>query len=324
MNKYIAITIGDIKGIGIKILINSLKKKKINKFILFTNEKILRKFLIKNKERIKINLLNEENIKNNYKNNELNIVSYESNSLEENTYKSLKYAYESCKNKKCIGIITLPLRKDLIKKKVNRNFVGHTEYFQNIDKKKYSNMILYHNKIIISTLTTHIEVKKISKLILNKNYLYNQILNLYNTIKIDFSIKKPRMIISGLNPHAGENGEIGTEEIKSIKPTITNLKRKGIIIDGPFSADSILIKKNLKKYDCFIFIYHDQALIPFKYISQFTGVNYTGNLNIIRTSPDHGTAYNLVNSSKITNKSFINCFKLVKKIYRNKIANGKS
>ena len=132
------------------------------------------------------------------------------------------------------------------------------------------------------------------------------------------------MIISGLNPHAGENGEIGTEEIKSIKPTITNLKRQGIFIDGPFSADSILIKKNLRKYDCFIFIYHDQALIPFKYISQFSGVNYTGNLNIIRTSPDHGTAYNLVNSSNITNKSFINCFKLVKKIYRNKIANGKS
>ena len=96
------------------------------------------------------------------------------------------------------------------------------------------------------------------------------------------------------------------KKLKSLIPVIKKLKNKKIlIIDGPFSADSILIKKNIKKYDCFIFIYHDQALIPFKYISQFSGVNYTGNLNIIRTSPDHGTAYNLIGSKKISNKSFI-------------------
>ena len=81
---------------------------------------------------------------------------------------------------------------------------------------------------------------------------------------------------------------------------------------------------NLDKYNCFVFIYHDQALIPFKYISQFSGVNYTGNLNIIRTSPDHGTAYNLKKSGKVSNKSFINCYKLIKKIYKNRMINEKS
>ena len=81
----------------------------------------------------------------------------------------------------------------------------------------------------------------------------------------------------------------------------------------------MLIKNNLNKYDCFVFIYHDQALIPFKYISRFSGVNYTGNLDIIRTSPDHGTAYNLINSNEISNKSLINCFKLIKKIFKNRI-----
>ena len=108
----------------------------------------------------------------------------------------------------------------------------------------------------------------------------------------------------------------------SIFPVIKKLQKKGFLIDGPLSADSILIQKNLKKYDCFVFMYHDQALIPFKYISKFTGVNYTGNLDIIRTSPDHGTAYDLVKTKKYSINSFINCYKLIKQIYKNRIING--
>ncbi len=229
-----------------------------------------------------------------------------------------------CENKKCIGVITLPLRKDLIKNKINKNFVGHTEFFQKKDKKNNVNMILFHKKIIISPLTTHVEVKKISKIISNKKFLFNQIYNLNKCLKIDFNIKKPKLVISGLNPHAGENGKLGTEEKQIIHPVIKKLQKKNININGPFSADSLLIKKNIDKFDCFIFIYHDQALIPFKFISQFSGVNYTGNLNIIRTSPDHGTAYNLLGSNKISNKSFINSYKLINKIYNHRILNGKT
>ena len=138
-------------------------------------------------------------------------------------------------------------------------------------------------------------------------------------MKKDFNIKQPKIIISGLNPHAGENGKLGNEEIKIISPVVKKLKSKGIKIQGPYSADSLLINKNLKYYDCFIFLFHDQALIPFKYISKFSGVNYTGNLDIIRVSPDHGTAYNLVGSKNISYKSFLNCFKLVMKISKNRI-----
>ena len=97
-----------------------------------------------------------------------------------------------------------------------------------------------------------------------------------------------------------------------------------MLIDGPYSGDSLLIKKNLKIYNCFIYIFHDQALIPFKYISQFSGVNYTGNLSIIRTSPDHGTAYNLIGNKKVSNKSILNCFKFIKKIHRNRKNNVKT
>lgn len=324
MNKLIAITIGDIKGIGIDILVDCWKKNKIKNFILFSDIKIINKYLKSKNLTKKTNLidLNKKNL--NFRFNKINIYSYNSKSFEDNTYKSLKYAYELCKTNICIGIITLPLRKDLIKRKINKNFIGHTEFFQKIDKKKYSNMILYHDRIIVSPLTTHIKLKNISKVVSNKEFLHNQLLNLNNTLKNDFNIYNPKIQISGLNPHAGENGELGNEEKKFIEPIIDKLKKNGLHISGPFSADSMLIKNNLKKYDCFVFIYHDQALIPFKYISQFSGVNYTGNLDIIRTSPDHGTAYNLINKKNISNRSFINCFKLINKIYKNRRINAQS
>lgn len=324
MNKLVAITIGDINGIGIEILIKTWQEEKIKNFILLTNINILNKLLKRRKIKLKLNLVNYKKNKFIYNKEKFNIFSYSANSLEDNTYKSLKYGYNLCKNKKCIGVITLPLRKDLIKNKINKNFIGHTEYFQKKDKKNNVNMILFHKKIIISPLTTHIEVKKISKFISKKTYLFNQIYNLNKTLKLDFNIKKPKLVISGLNPHAGENGEIGTEEIQIIHPVIKKLQKKDVNINGTFSADSLLIKENIDKFDCFIFIYHDQALIPFKFISQFSGVNYTGNLNIIRTSPDHGTAYNLLGSNKISNKSFINSYKLINKIYNNRIINGKT
>ena len=325
MHSIVAITIGDINGIGIKILIDLWNKNKLGKFILFTDIKVFKKYLKKNKLKININLVN--NKKNNsiinFVAKKFNIYTFNSLSLEDNTYKSLKYSYKYCKMKFCKGLITLPLRKDLIINKVNKKFVGHTEYFQKIDKKKLSNMILFHDKIIIATLTTHIPINKISKVISKKNFLYNKIINLHDTLKIDFNIKKPKLVLSGLNPHAGENGRVGDEELQIILPTIKKLKRKNINIIGPISGDSMLINKNLKKYDCYIFIYHDQALIPFKFISQFSGVNYTGNLDIIRTSPDHGTAYNLISSKNFSNKSLLNCYKLINKISKNRIFNAK-
>ena len=324
MPNLVAVTVGDINGVGIKILINSWKSNKIKNFILFSDFSVISKYLKKQKIKLDINIIYKNSKNINFQKNKLNIFSFKSKSLEENTYKSLKLAYQFCKKKICIGIITLPLRKDIIKEKIDKKFIGHTEYFQRIDKKKYSNMILFHKKIIISPLTTHIKINKISKIISNKIYLQNQVLNLIKTLKIDFNIKNPKIVVSGLNPHAGEKGKIGREEIEIISPTIKKLRKKNLNVDGPLSADSMLINKNFKKYDCFVFIFHDQALIPFKYISQFSGVNYTGNLSIIRTSPDHGTAYNLLKSKDISNKSFLNCYKLVNKIYKNRMINDKS
>ena len=273
MNKLIAITIGDINGIGIDILLKTWKENKIKNFILITNKKILNKILKKRKIKLILNVVNNKKNQFIFIKNKFNIYSYEANSLEENTYKSLEHGYNLCENKKCIGIITLPLRKDIIKNKINKNFIGHTEFFQKKDKKNNVNMILFHKKIIISPLTTHIEIKKISRVVSNKKFLFDQIYNLNKSLKFDFNIKNPKLVISGFNPHAGENGSIGSEEKVIIYPVVKKLQKENININGPFSADSLLIKKNLDKFDCFIFIYHDQALIPFKFISQFTPEN---------------------------------------------------
>ena len=242
MNKIIAITIGDINGIGIDILVKTWKEKKIKNFVLVTNYKILNKALKKRKIKVILNLVNYEKNKFIFLKNKFNVFSYDANSIEDNTYKSLNFGYNLCANKKCIGLITLPLRKDIIKNTINKSFIGHTEFFQRKDKKNNANMILFHKKIIISPLTTHIELKKISKVISNKTFLYNQILNLYKCLEFDFNIKKPNIVISGLNPHAGENGELGTEEKQIIHPVLKKIQKKGINISGPFSADSLLIK----------------------------------------------------------------------------------
>ena len=323
MSSLKAITIGDINGIGLEILLKLFKNKNKNDFVLFTDIKIFNEYINKNKIKIKTNQINDCKKKSVYNKKLFNIFSYKSSSNEDNTVKSLIYAHKECLKGNYIGIITLPLRKDLIIKNIDRKFIGQTEFFQKLEKKTVSNMILFHKKIITSPLTTHISLKSVSKEVLKKDFLSNKISTINNTLKIDFNIDNPKIIVSGINPHAGENGEIGFEENK-ISQILLQLKKNKINVDGPVSADSMLLEKNLKYYDCFVFMYHDQALIPFKYISKFTGVNYTSNLNIIRVSPDHGTAYSLKGSKNVSSASLENCFKLIKFIYKNRNAKNKA
>ena len=313
MNNLICVTVGDINGIGIEILLNLSKKKLIKNFILFTNSKILEKYLLKNKIKIKINKIDLD-IKNyNYKKNNLNIFDYDAKNEIENTLISIKKSYSVCKKELFKGVITLPVNKKIINKK-NKNFIGHTEYFEKMSNVKITNMLFIYKKLIITPLTTHVKITDISNIIKSKKFILNKIVTLNKTLKDKFFIKQPKIIISGLNPHSGENGMVGDEETNYIIPIIKKLKKKNIFIDGPISADSMLTNINIKKYDCFVFAFHDQALIPFKYISKYNGINYTSNLDIIRVSPDHGTAYNLVGKNIASNNSLLNCFKFLNKI----------
>jgi len=316
MNNIIAITIGDIKGIGIELLLKIYLQKKECKFILFTNRRIFKNYLVKNKIKISFKLIND-NLKNlnklDYKNN-FYIYDFDAKNNEQNAYLALKEAYIFTKQRIFSGIITLPLNKNKIINKIDSSFIGQTEYFQKLDNKKLSNMIFVSNKLIITTLTTHIPLNQINLYLKKRNYIYEKIKNINKILINNFKIKKPKLLIMGLNPHAGENGNIGKEENVILIPIIKKLKKENYLISGPKSADSIFNSDNLKKYDCFISMYHDQALIPFKLISQYSGLNYTGGISINRVSPDHGTAYDVVGKNKGNSKSLLYCFNMLKKI----------
>ena len=314
-NKFIAVTIGDIDGVGIELLIDLFIKKKLRNFILFSNSKIIKKYINDKKIKIKIKIINNEkiNFSVNKKNSFFYLYDFKEINKIKNTYHSLKYAYEYTKKNNLKGIVTLPLNKYKIIKNVDKKFIGQTEFFQKLDKQKISNMIFIKDKIIVTTLTTHIKIDDITKTISDKNYIFNKIKSLNNILIEKLNIKKPKLIISGVNPHAGENGAISDQDNKYISSAVNKLKKVKINIEGPISADSMMIKQNIDKYSCFIFIFHDQALIPFKLISNYTGVNFTGGLKVIRVSPDHGTAYDLVGKNKATNTSLLNCFKLLNK-----------
>ncbi len=313
--KLICVTIGDIEGIGIHLLLKEFNKKKINNFILLTNIKIFNKFIKFPKN--KIHLLNDLKI-NDYKQDKLNIYSFNTKNKKTNTMDALKYSYEFTKRGFFLGILTLPLNKHKLNKSVNKNFIDQTSFFSDKEGQKYGNMVFYHKNKFFIPLTIHIELKKVFKSFQNTILMTKKIENLYLTLINDFKIDKPKMILAGINPHAGENKTISKDESKYLLPIIYQLKKKRIYIDGPISGDGIINNENLKKYNVFIFTYHDQALIPFKILSNYEGVNFTSNLEIIRVSPSHGTAESLIGSNKVISKGIINCFNLIKKIKRNR------
>ena len=316
--KLIAVTIGDIEGIGIHLLLKEFKKKKINNFILLSNINIFKKFIKYPIKKINvINKINKINI-NNYDKKKLNIYSFKTKDNNTNTMDALKYAYLLTKKKIFIGVLTLPLNKYKLTKSVNKNFIDQTSYFSNKEDQKYGNMIFYNKNKFFVPLTIHIEIKKVFKYFQDTTLMIKKIENLYLTLINDFKIKKPRMILAGINPHAGENNTISKDDNKYLLPIIDQLKKIGIYIHGPISGDGIINNENLKNYDAFIFTYHDQALIPFKILSNYAGVNFTSNLNIIRVSPSHGTAENLIGSNKVVSQGIINCFDLIKKITTNR------
>ena len=316
-SNLIAVSIGDINGIGIQILIKAWKKKKLNNFILITNFELFNKFIIKNKIKLKIYKTFIKDNKISYDRTLFNIFNIQANNYNQNTFNSLIESYQLVKSKILKGLVTLPINKKKLNL-LNSKFIDQTTFFARKDGKKISNMIFAFNNIYFVPLTIHIELKKVSKELTKTDKYIKKIQSLNQTIIRDFGVKKPKLILAGINPHCGENGIISQEDDFLLKPIIRKLKKLKINIDGPISPDAIVNQKNLKQYNCFIFTYHDQALIPFKLISNYSGVNFTSNLDIIRVSPDHGTAYNIIGDKKISPYGVINSFKLLKKISLNR------
>jgi 4-hydroxythreonine-4-phosphate dehydrogenase len=246
-----------------------------------------------------------------YKDNVTPGIPLAGNSLAQ--IKMIDYAVINCINKNYDALVTLPISKEVLST-VNTKFTGHTEYISNLCGAKNNEvMLLANKKLKVALVTTHVSVSEISNLI-TKTKLINVIKTLHNDLKKHFKIKNPKIIVTGLNPHAGENGNFGDEEIRVISPVIKSLNKKGFNLIGPIPADTAFVPKNIKGSDCFLAMFHDQGLTAFKALSFGEGVNITLGLPIIRTSVDHGTAYSLVGSNEIEPTSFYEAISMAIKL----------
>ena len=236
----------------------------------------------------------------------------------EAAYAALKDATEDLENGKIDVLVTLPINKDSIQSDAFR-FNGHVEFLENrfAQEKQKALMIFLSEKLRIALTTTHIPLSEVPQNISTASIL-EKLKTLDLSLKRDFCIENPRIAVLGLNPHAGENGLLGKEEINFIIPAVTEAQKKGILCAGPFAADGFFGAARFKEFDAILAMYHDQGLIPFKTIAMEAGVNYTAGLPIVRTSPGHGTAYDIVGKNEASEESFRQALYMAVDIFKNR------
>lgn len=311
-NIIVGISIGDLNGIGSEVILKTFEDTRMLELctpVIFANAKIvsfLRKELnidiaihgIDKIEQLvvgKINVLNvwREGVNLELGKNDDVVGSY--------AIKSFVAATKALKEGLVDVLVTAPINKYNIQSEEFK-FPGHTDY---LDKELEGDalMLMVHDDLRVGLLTDHVPVNEVAKH-LNEKLISSKIKTIIQTLKQDFEIEKPKVAVLGLNPHSGDNGVIGQEEEKMIKPALKKLFEAGNMVFGPFSADGFFGSAQYEKYDAVIATYHDQGLIPFKTLSFGNGVNYTAGLNKIRTSPDHGTAYEIAGKGVANHESF--------------------
>ncbi len=325
----IAISQGDTNGIGYEVIMKALADQRIFDFftpVIYGNSKLasyhrktlsLQNFnfnLVKNIEsanpkRANIININEDEIKVD--------LGRETPVSGDMAYLSLERALKDIMDKKTDILVTAPVSKNAIQA-VHPQFRGHTEYLQ--EKFNVSNilMIMVSNSMKIALATTHLPLSQVSQHIkkeslLLKIYLFNQ------SLIQDFNIMQPRIAVLALNPHAGDSGMFGNEEIDDIIPVIEMLNKQGIAAFGPFPADGFFGSMNFRNFDGVFGMYHDQALIPFKTMSFEDGINFTAGLPIVRTSPAHGTAFDIAGTDIASGDPFKKALMMAAEIYQNRI-----
>lgn len=321
----VGISVGDLNGIGMEVIIKTFLDNRMMELctpIVFGGAKTAsyhRKALeIKDFSFNIINKIKEVNAKRanllNCWNEEVEIKFGEATEIAgKYAFKSLTEVTDSLKNKEVDVLVTAPINKANIQKNES-SFIGHTEYLgQQFDGD--SLMIMLSDTMRIAFVTGHIPLSEVAAS-LSEEKIFTKIEQLSQSLIQDFGISKPKIAVIGLNPHAGENGMLGKEEKEIISPTISKAKKQNILAFGPYSADSFFTKDNLKNFDGVLAMYHDQGLTPFKTLSFSEGVNYTAGLSIIRTSPVHGTAYDIAGKNCADEKSFRNAVYMACDIYR--------
>ena len=310
----LGLTSGDLNGVGMELVIKTFSNDYIYKYctpVLYCNPKPIG-FLKKtyNEHGFRYHIIDEAK---DAKPGRLNLVvssdaefrvelGKQSKESGEEALKSLNKAMEDAKRGNLDAIVTAPLDKSTVAEN-HEGFTGHTGFIANeLGAENYC-MILYADEFRVALATEHVSVDKIAAT-LTTELIVNKINAVYKSLVEDFLITRPRIAVLGLNPHAGDGGVIGKEEIELIKPAIAQTFDDGKLVFGPYPADSYFSSKNMHSFDAVIAMYHDQGLIPFKSVAFHDGVNYTAGLSIVRTSPDHGTAYDIAGKNEASITSF--------------------
>ncbi len=308
----VGISIGDFNGIGIEIALKTFIDKRMLDFctpILFGSTKLVTAY----KKTMNINIpFNGIKDVDKAIHGKLNILNLWNEDIEINlgkptedsgkyAFSSLEAATKSLANGEIDILVTAPINKDNIQSE-DFKFPGHTEFLES-KLEGESLMILMSNELRIGLITGHIPVSEISKTI-TTDLIQKKVAILYKTLVQDFAISKPKIAVLGLNPHCGDNGVIGNEDDEIIRPIITKIQNEGKLVYGPYAADSFFGSGNYKNFDAILAMYHDQGLAPFKTLAFGGGVNFTAGLNKVRTSPDHGTAYDLAGKELANINSF--------------------
>lgn len=328
----IGITHGDINGIGYEVILKTMADPRMLETfvpVIYGSPKVAayhRKNLdIQGLNLNIVNSIEEINIK---RVNIINCVDDEikvelGTSTEEAgkaSFAALERATEDLKKGALQALVTAPINKKNIQS-IAFNFPGHTEYLE----KKFGTdspalMMLINDVMRVAVVTGHVPLHNVSKELTEKLIL-EKLTVLNNSLKKDFSIVRPRIAVLGLNPHSGDEGVIGDEEQRVIIPAMKKAESKGIICVGPYPADGFFGSGTFSKFDGVLAMYHDQGLIPFKTVSMDTGVNFTAGLSVIRTSPDHGTAFDIAGKNLASEESFRQALYLAYDIYQSRIRN---
>ncbi|MBK8502407.1 MAG: 4-hydroxythreonine-4-phosphate dehydrogenase PdxA [Saprospiraceae bacterium] len=325
----VGITIGDINGVGLEVIIKSLSHPKIMDLcipVIYGSSKVVsyHKNIVRphefnyqslstatnlNEDRINlINCWNEDVMIN------LGQPSEESGKF---AYISLDQATQDLKNNLIDVLVTAPIDKHAMSL-AGFPATGHTEYLTDQFSASANLMLMISDELRIGVVTNHIPLGDVASA-LSQELIIQKTLLLYRSLQIDFGIERPLIAILGLNPHAGDNGLIGKEEETMIKPAIAELKNKGLLVGGPFAADGFFGSENFRQVDGILAMYHDQGLVPFKALSFGNGVNFTAGLSIVRTSPDHGTGNSIAGQNIADERSFQKALFLAIDIWRNRI-----
>ena len=322
----VGISIGDYNGIGSEVILKTFQDSRMLEFctpVIFASVKLMSFFKkeydmeinfhgidkIEDVIHKKINVLNvwKEPIEVNFGKEEAKAGEY--------AITSLKASVEALKNDKIDVLVTAPINKSNVQSK-SFSFPGHTDYLAK-ELRGNSLMFMISEELKIGLLTDHVAVKDVPGTI-TRELIEKKINTIHKTLIEDFGIIKPKIAVLGINPHTGDNGVIGDEDDTVLRPTLENIRNNGKIVLGPYAADSFFGSGNYKSFDAVVASYHDQGLIPFKTLAFGQGVNYTAGLSKIRTSPDHGTAYEIAGMNQAHDSSFKEAVFAAIQIYKNR------